>query len=219
MEPDWYDAWAKRYCVSFGVNNPEWIATFLSWREAIIGLGGNATDLTAVTKLCLMDDPGPQFPTEHLRAIKRHLGAIKGDRRNREAQAAQASESTYGICTYCGSHGLIAGMPYPADVRGGEWHPHRRNHEGEPIYRTCAVYCSCPMGKRMHGEACASEFAERVGKPLGLADYEKRIDPAWREHIAERELAERALVRAHSSADAASRGFTAGIGTPVGGGR
>lgn len=194
----WYESWVDAHCRSFAIAQPEWIAAFLSWEQAIVGLGATESELREATQRCLADRPKPQFPVEHLDAVQRHVGAQKTVARRRLAE--RQLDDGAGTCIYCGNSGWVA-VPHPRFVLDGEWKP-SRYHEttGLPIFVTSAVTCMCPRGRQTHETTLSAQTDRGRPLPVALEAYARNVNAAWREHLKEVETAKLAMLKAQASA-------------------
>ena len=200
---DWYSVWVDQHCETFAIADQNRVLAMLAWRVPLLDhLGASEVELHETTRMCVLDRPSPNFPNEHLEAIKRHLAELKVKARAREATAAEKYHDRHGTCAKCGDTGSVT-VPHPRFIADLEWVPSSHNHQGDPIRATCAVSCDCYRGRKGYDAACLRVQGTDQLPPLTITAYET-INPDWRAQMATVEYAAREMTRAVDQAAAMS---------------
>jgi len=159
-----------------------WATTLKTWAElfeAESRSNGEMVDaVVAVSKRTKL----PQFPTDHLQAIREELA--KQDtafaRQREDARLADLTQPTR--CRRCRDVGLITGLPHHQFVDGVQWQ--RPRH-------TQAATCDCPAGQTSRQRWMG------MNKVLMTFQEYERINPHWRSQIQMRRLEVEAELTAH----------------------
>lgn len=202
--PEWYAAWVRTYTAAFGIGSDH-VDGMLVWFRGFTAAGYTRAEMEAAVPEVIAGPTTPRWPSEHLAAVKAAVARLRAERLSR---ASEAPDFDRPRCPDCAGTGWVV-VPYFADLRGGEWVPERTT-AGGPKFRTGAVACRCPAGLR----TVAAE-QDRGRRPMALDLYERLYDPAWRDHLAERDHADkviREVERVTPGPPAAARDFLAGIG-------
>lgn len=189
--PEWYDLWVAEYLDAFGITAPTsttWAATMTrNWWPAFAGAGYRREDFAGVVGRVILYTPTPRWLNEHLDAIKRAVS----EHRQANRPAAESPTFEAPVCPDCDNTAWVI-VPHPADVKDGEWKPERLNGRGDPVFRTASVVCTgCGPGLKLRNAAYEDEKLKK--KPPMTIDRYERVNPAWREHLAERKAAEKAM--------------------------
>jgi hypothetical protein len=191
-----YVEWLKQHATAFGVTDPAELTMMRSW-QTVLGpydprLLHQATDRLLACEY-------PSFIRDHLRALLALLCDLTAA--EVERVTGFASQGDRGSCGLCGGTGRVT-VPHPRAVHGGEWVP-LKVARGGAAYYTCAVCCTCPLGRWYEEHSEGRSGGGEPAAPMALRDYE-RTNPLWREQLAEREQ----LLAAELAATAALQGRT-----------
>lgn len=190
--PKWFHTWADHHRAAF-LLPAEWIDAAVIWWEVFAALAVTSDEMYAATREVQSAPAPPAGWGAHLHAIKTALGTL----RDKVARANAAPKTDRGTCVDCGNTAVVV---VPANVteagklttpRGG-WVPYR-HVRGHPRYATASVACACDAGRSLAASTAQWVEDKKLRRPLpALADYAK-INPGWRDQLADRDAAEREL--------------------------
>lgn len=189
-----YLTWADAYGRTFGLN-PEAATALAAWGDWLAAeFGATPARLAGVTRHVMARQPWPKphDAAGHMDAIRDGLRAVR--QAERESAAARQAADPAPACPDCDGTGLVI-VPHPLDARGGVWEPRGEHLTGRARYRTAGLPCRC----RAHLPSAAKV------QPMSLAEYEARVNPRWREQLAERDELERKRLRDIGAATDLSR--------------
>lgn len=208
--PTWYTDWSGDYTAVFALNPEAFADVARAWYPVFAMLGASGDLMAKATREVQVSDSPPKFLGDHMPAVKAALGRVKDRERKRETPVSLQQGESYSVCNFCANTGLVS-VPHPAHVTAGEWGPWKHNADGMPIYATAVVSCRCHRGVRQRDST-----AERSKPILTLEQYEATVNPAWREHLIEREQQAQWAVDAERRAVVTTEGIAKAFAMPGG---
>lgn len=188
--------WAQHHSEVFGLTNEEF-NTVLSWERYFVANGFHHHDLEEATRVLAADPPfmvRMAGEAKYLGKTTVHLAALEKFMRDGMARTFQRQAETYasehGDCTVCSGTGRVV-VPHHASIKRGQWAPIRVG-KLPPYFATCAVMCSCALGKWMADKQGGPIRGtnRKTPRALSLELYEN-LNPDWHRQLAARDEAMR----------------------------
>lgn len=139
----------------------------------------------------------PSWRPDHLKALVGILHELDAER---AAEGSDRPADVLGTCDRCGGTGRVT-VPHPRCLREGRWLPLRLTRGGSAVYYTCAVTCTCALGRWYQQRATVRRDGQTRGQ-MGLEEY-TTLNPRWDVQLAlraEQEERVRTLAPARKSA-------------------
>lgn len=181
-----FEAWARNHCQVFGLSSDE-SKTVLSWEPYFVAAGFHHHDLEDTTAAFA------KAPSEMVRLAGQakflgkcavHLAAIEAFLREQTARtnerASEDFEAKHGACGVCRSTGFAI-VPHLRGITAGRWVGARIGSLA-PHFYTCAVLCSCALGRWKAGRQGGKHKGEDGPRSMTLEAYEIH-NPGWREQM------------------------------------
>lgn len=208
--PEWYTKWSLKHGKLFSMSPAPWSQVTSAWYPFFAMIGANGDLMAKATLEVQILEAPPKNYEGHMYAVKAALGRVKDRERKRETPASLQEGQCYSVCNFCGNTGLVS-VPHPKHITAGEWEPWKHNAEGMPIHATAVVSCKCHRGVRQRDST-----AERNKPIMTLEQYEATVNPAWREHLIERDQQAQWAVDAERRAVVTTEGIAKAFAMPRG---
>jgi hypothetical protein len=181
-----YDAWVMKHAEAFGLTWDGELAALGCWYDSLRVF--EPAELHAATAAMLASGQTYRRVSDHLPAVIVHVRATRRDAARADDTAA-ALDPDLGRCGLCGSSGHVA-VPLVRLPGGGEV---RVMADYETV-----VVCRCAKGRWVQDRQ-----AGMGSRQMTLEQYE-RLNPEWRDQLAERRAHARQVLLDQRAADEAA---------------
>jgi hypothetical protein len=186
--PEWYAEWVRNHLTTFGLHTAEGTPEmYIAWWPSFYALDATAAELADATTMILRGGPAPARTADHYQAVKRAIAELRNNRNQRATLARYSNPDDRGQCVQCVGSGIVA-VPHPDHCSFEGWRPSHYSASGNPVYVTAAVLCNCERGRAIAARQAGIESEKGASRPrqLTLEQYAERINPNWREQLADR---------------------------------
>lgn len=156
-------SWTKKHASRFAWTAPADLECLAEWATIQTKYGVTLQELEEVSERMVMNTRDVFGKENHLKTLNTILHGL----RERKVYAV-IEDDQRGTCTTCGAGVGLVSVPEPRQIVHGDW----------VGVQFTFVWCSCTDGYRYKTTKNLKD------QPLmGLAEYERRVNPFWRKHV------------------------------------